>query len=227
MQKIFFKRKFYKNFFVRFIIKVTVKIACFFDYLKDKKVCGCSLVKYVPSLYRETLGATGSQATCYWALDEIFLDDTFTEHDKFVDVGCGKGRVLAYLIKNGAPCSLTGIELNKDVAEYAQAWVKRYDNVKIVNANAFDIDYNEFTVLFLGRPFETEVFYKFVNKLEETLNHKIKLYYWWDTQSGAYLENRPGWKGIRRRWIFMSHGLFMYSCPQRYTVWEYTPQKDL
>jgi hypothetical protein len=77
----------------------------------------------------------------------------------------------------------------------------------------------------MGRPFETETFYRFIDQLEEKLTHKIRLFYWWDTQSGAYLEERKGWTQKRRDWIFKSHGLYMYRCPQRYTIWEYTPDE--
>lgn len=202
------------------------KLAQFCDSRKDKKICDCSLVKYVPSLYRETMGATGSEATCYWALDKIIGDIAFDESDSFIDVGCGKGRVLAFMQSKGYPCKLTSIELNKEVAEYAQKWASGYDNITILNGNAFELDYNDYSVLFMGRPFETETFHKFIDQLEEKLDRKIKLFYWWDTQSGDYLENRKGWTMIRRDWVYKSHGLYMYRSPQRYTLWEYMPYEE-
>lgn len=203
-----------------------IKVTHFFDDRKDKKICGCSLVKYVPSLYRETMGATGSEATCYRALDKIFGDVILDKNDSFIDIGCGKGRVLAFMQRKGYPCKITGIELNKDVASYAQKWASRYDNITILNGNAFDLDYNDYSVLFLGRPFETETFCKFIDQLEDVLKRKVRLFYWWDMQSGAYLENRKGWTMIRRGFIYKSHGLYMYHCPQRYTLWEYTPYEE-
>ncbi len=205
------------------IVNASIVTVHFFDEKKDKKICGCSLVKYVPSLYRETMGATGSESTCYWALEKIIGDSSFGPDDSFIDVGCGKGRVLAYMQSKGYPCRLTGIELNKDVAAYAQQWASRYENMTVLNGNAFELDYNDYSVLFMGRPFETETFYKFIDQLEEKLKHGIRLFYWWDTQSGAYLEDRKGWTMIRRGIISKSHGLYMYRCPQRYTLWEYSP----
>lgn len=204
-------------------IGASKRVTHFFDGRKDKKICGCSLVKYVPSLYRETMGATGSHSTCYWALDKIFEGETFSEKDAFIDVGCGKGRVLAYMISKEYPCSLTGIELNEDVAAYAKQWSDRYKNITIINGNAFELDYNQYTVLFMGRPFETEMFHKFIDQLEEKLTHNIKLFYWCDTQSGDYLENRKGWVRKRREMICKSHGLYMYTTPQGFSLWEYTP----
>lgn len=223
MLKFIYNKKFYRNKVIKKFISLSIRVTNFFDGIKDKRICGCSLVKYVPSLYRETMGATGSQSSCYWALDMIFAGQTFDADDAFIDVGCGKGRVLAYMTAKNYPCTLTGIELNKDVAAYAQNWAKAYENISIINGNAFEQDYNKYTVLFLARPFETETFYQFAEYLEKNLTKKIRLFYWWDTQSGEFLENRSGWKMVKRDRIFTSHGLFMYHCPQRYTIWEYTP----
>ena len=207
-------------------ISASKRVTYFFDGRKDKKICGCSLVKYVPSLYRESMGATGSQSTCYWALNKIFEGEVFSEDDAFIDVGCGKGRILAYMVSKSYPCSLTGIELNEEVAAYAKKWAAKYPQINIINGNAFDIDYNNYTVLFLGRPFETEMFHSFIDQLEEKLTHKIKLFYWCDTQSGAYLENRKGWVRKRREMICKSHGLYMYFIPQGFSLWEYAVNEE-
>ena len=214
-----------RRYIKAYYIKASKKVTYFFDGRKDKKICGCSLVKYVPSLYRETMGATGSQSTCYWALDKIFAGEAFDNNDSFIDVGCGKGRVLAYMQNKGYPCKLTGIELNKDVAAYARKWAERYENITILNGNAFELDYNEYTVLFMARPFETEMFHKFIDQLEEKLTHKIRVFYWCDTQSGDYLENRKGWVRKRHEMIKKSHGLYMYATPQGFSLWEYSPDE--
>ncbi len=223
MAKFIYKRKFYNNYIIRKYISLSIRVTRFFDGRKDKRICGCSLVKYVPSLYRETMGATGSESSCYWAIDTIFEGFSFDESDSFIDVGCGKGRILAYLTDKKCPCPLTGIELNKEVYEYAKKWTKAYPQITLIHGNAFEQDFNQYTVIFLARPFETDTFHHFIEYLENNLTHKIRLIYWWDTQSGNYLENRSGWDMLKREWIFTSHGLFMYRCPQRYTIWEYTP----
>ena len=226
MKKMIYSPKFYKNFFIRKFITLSMKAACLFDGRKDKKTCGCSLVKYVPSLYRESMGATGSQSTCYWILDRIFKDSSFSESDTFIDVGCGKGRILAYMVYKGYPCSVTGVELNNDVAEFANKWAQKYDNVNIISGSAFDLDYNDYNVLFMGRPFEPEMFYKFIDKLEAELKHPIKLYYWVDQQSGNYLNDRKGWSMHKREKVFFLRGFFVAHCPQRYSIWTYMPDEE-
>lgn len=224
--KLIYKKKFYNQFLIRKYISLSIKICNLFDGMKDRKICGCSLVKYVPSLYRETMGATGSHSTCYWTLDQVFKDESFDTNDSFIDVSCGKGRVLAYLQGKFASCKLTGIELNKEVAEYAQNWAEKHKNITIINGNAFDLDYNDYTILFMGRPFEPEMFYQFIEKLERELKHPVKLYYWYDQQSGNYLNDRKGWEMHKREKIFMSHGLFMFHNPQRYSIWTFTPYEE-
>ena len=219
-----YKKKFYNNFFVRKFIRISREIVYFMDGLKDRKICGCSLVKYVPSLYRESMGATGSQSTCYWVLDKIFKGASFSKNDSFIDVGCGKGRILAYMVGKGYKFPLNGVELNKDVAKYAQKWAARYSNVNIINESAFDLDYNKYTVLFMGRPFEPEMFYQFIDKLENELVHPIRLYYWVDQQSGNYLDDRKGWTMLKREKIFILHGFFTSQVPQRYSIWIYDPK---
>ncbi len=223
MLKFLYKKKFYSQFLIRKFISLSVRISNMFDGMKDRKICGCSLVKYVPSLYRETMGATGSQSTCYWTLDRIFKDSVFESTDSFIDVGCGKGRVLAYMLKKHYPCAMTGIELNAEVADFAKKWASKYDNVNIICGNAFELDFNDYNILFMGRPFEPEMFYKFIAKLESELKHPIKLYYWVDQQSGNYLNDRKGWEKLRREKIFISHGLFMFHNPQRYSIWTFSP----
>ena len=203
-----------------------IKAAHFFDSIKDKKICGCSLVKYVPSLYRETMGATGSQSTCYWVLDEMFKDAQFTENDRFIDVGCGKGRVLAFMIKQKYLCSITGIELNKDVADFTKRWTSKYENIEVINGNAFELDFNDYDVLFMGRPFEKDFFIKFTDKIETDVRHRLKLYYWVDQQSGDYLNDRPGWTMHIRKKLFVKHGFFLFMNPQRYSIWTYTPENE-
>ena len=143
--------------------------------------------------------------------------------ERIIDIGCGKGRVLAYLVGKGVPCKLTGIEINPEVASVADRWTKRYRNIEIVEGDAFGLDYNDYTVLFMYRPMESDVFKGFVNLLEMTLTHPVKFYYYADGQSGYYLNERPGWDLMRREELHSARGFYIHKVPQRFSVWQYTP----
>ena len=208
---------------MRIFFRINNKGLNIFDSIQDRIICGCSLVKYVPTLFRESNGSTGSQSTRYLYLKEIFKDEFFSSNDNFIDIGCGKGRIIAYLLKNNFPGKLNGIEHNDDVANFAKKWTQKYKNVSIINGDVFEHDLNSYNVFFLGRPFETKFFIKFVEKFEQELTHPVKVIYWWDQQSGNFLNYRDGWKLHKREWIFKKHGIYLSNSPQRYSIWTYIP----
>lgn len=193
------------------------------DARKDRKICGESLGEFVPSPYAVSHGATGSQSAPYPGLDEVLEDLSMTSDDSFIDIGCGKGRVLAYLVSRNCPCRIAGVEINPEVAAIARGWTSKFTDIEIIEGDAMKIDYNAYTVLFMYRPMETDAFKDFVGYLERTLTHGIRLYYYADMQSGYYLNGRPGWRLIRRKEIYRVHGLYIHREPQRYSVWRYDP----
>ena len=213
----------YHNFFTRLRAKLTSRIANIYDWWNDRKICGMSLVKTIETPYGDSHGATRSQPTHYWVLDQIFEGAPDFSGEKFIDVGCGQGRVLAYFLKKGFLCELYGVELNEAVASRGRQWAARYDNVHIVSGDAFSLNYDEFTILYLFRPFLDEIFFRFVQKLEGDLTHPLRLIYYADQQNGDYLANRPGWQLRRRGWINRYKGINISFYPQRYSLWVYKP----
>ena len=212
--------------FKRIHRKISSVILRLMDESTDRRVCGQSLVKYVESVYRDDangVGMTGSQSTSYVILNRIFSHVALTEQDSFLDVGCGKGRVLAFLVKKHAPCRLYGVEINEISGTVAREWAEKYEQVSVTLGDAFGMDYNPYTILFLGRPFLPKTFLQFIEKLESGLNHPITLIYWVDQQSGYLLEDRPGWKKQFREKLSVIHGLKIGPVPQSYSIWTYDP----
>ncbi len=215
--------------FKTFVIKVKGKIGSVvfntYDYFYDYRICGCSLVKSVPTPWRQSKGSTSSVSTHYHSLKKFFENETFNDDDRFIDIGCAKGRVIAYLLSTGFKGKLVGIEHNKEVAAYGQRWIQKkgYQNASILAGDAFAIDYNQYNILSLARSFMPWAFKNFVEKLEAELTHPVKFYYWFDQESGKLLYNRPGWKCLKRGVIFHKFGLRLHSWPQGYSVWIYNP----
>lgn len=209
---------------------VSSRLLRLMDGAIDRHICGLSLVKYVPSVYRDDargLGMTGSQSTSYIILRRIFSHVSLTAEDSFLDVGCGKGRVLAFLIKEHAPCALRGIEINEISGKVAQEWTAGYDQAAVMIGDAFNLDYNPYTVLFLGRPFLPRTFQKFIEQLEGTLLHPVTFIYWVDQQSGHILEDRSGWELKYREKLSTIRGIRIGKVPQSYSIWSYDPGKRM
>ena len=146
--------------------------------------------------------------------------------DSIIDIGCGKGRAIAYLLSHGYNCKITGIEINPEVAAVAREWTKPYPNVEIIEGDAFGLDYNDYNVLYMYRPMDTGAFICFVELLEETLTHDIKLYYYVDIQSGFYINGRNGWTLEKQEYIYRVDGHYIHKVPQRYSVWTYTAKNN-
>src|SRR5262249_50425676 len=91
----------------------------------------------------------------------------------FVDVGCGKGRIL--LVASEYPFQrVTGIELSKELQVIAEENIRKYHSkkrrcldVSAVQADAWDwMPPEENTVFFLYNPFDNVVMQRFLDNLE-------------------------------------------------------------
>lgn len=187
----------------------------------DILLTGHRLAKDVPNVK----GSTGTQATHYLILKYVFSEMyNLREDDTFIDIGCGMGRVLAFLHRRYPHNQLSGIDLNEVSAAVARKWTSKRKNVQIIVGNALGIDYNSYTVLYMARPFPPATFYKFIDHLEEHLTNPIHLIYLFDQESGGFLRNRNGWTLLQRETIFKINGFQVASSPQGCSLWEYVPQ---
>ncbi len=206
--------------------KIGNKIYYFVDYYYDMRICGQSLSKYIPSVFRDDkngIGMTGSQSTHYWIIKRIMSNVRISKEDSFVDVGCGMGRVLAFCIKEKYPCSINGIEINEISGKKALDWSARYEQINVTVGDAFTFDFSPYTIVFFGRPFLPKTFLKFLDYFEPQITHPITFIYWWDQQSGFYLNGRKGWTMKKTEKIWKIHGIRIPDCPQEYSIWEYKP----
>ena len=202
------------------------KIVHIYDLLIDKRVTGLDLTKTVPVpnvYYNKGIGMTESQPTKYLILKKVFSHIRLTESDTIIDVGCGKGRCIAYLISQRCPAQIYGIELSEEPGKIVIQWTKKYQNVHVTIGDAFSLNYNDYSVLYLSQPFFPKTFFKFVKLLEEQLKHPITFIYLFDHTSGGYLENRPGWNLQYREEFFKIHGLQVVGATRRFSIWTYTP----
>lgn len=202
--------------------KVNSYIVRMIDNCHDLKITGRPLAGYKQI---STEGSTNYKATNYWVLDKIFSDRTFSPNDSFVDVGCGKGRLLAYMLKKGVPCKITGIEQDPETASVTKAWIARYpkEKVRVIEGDAFLQQYDSYTIIYIFRPFQTDYFIRFIKLLEQQLTHPVSFYYMSAQVNGGFLKKRPGWQLVRTGSLYKEHGFYLYTSPQKFAEWLYTP----
>lgn len=199
------------------------RLSLWLDRRRDLRVCGVELVSGKFSERRDSNGATNAVSTPYGALAEILGHERFTPEDSFVDIGCGHGRVLAYLQDSGFPGKIAGIELDPEVAAFAQSWAKRYDRIEVVCGDALEQDLSRYNVFYLWKPMLADFFRKFVARLEESASRPVRMYYLTDFDTAGFLTGRPGWRELRRMRVYRHRGLPQFYSPQDCSVWEYDP----
>src|SRR5690349_14297946 len=95
----------------------------------------------VPTKFKQ-LGAQETANSDYDALPQLFAHPAiwegsrkFSPEHAIVDVGCGKGRVINWLLSQGFRGRIIGVELDPDIAQSTSARLKTYANVSVVQAD--------------------------------------------------------------------------------------------
>jgi SAM-dependent methyltransferase len=109
------------------------------------------------------LGARDIQNSEYSDLPILFAAAGLGTDDVVVDVGCGKGRVLNWLLAHRRGCRLYGIELDRDVCARTARRLRRWPNVTILCGDATELLPADATVFYLFNPFDRTVMQRFAD----------------------------------------------------------------
>tara|TARA_B100001059_G_scaffold218782_1_gene239293 strand:+ start:321 stop:926 length:606 start_codon:yes stop_codon:yes gene_type:complete len=93
--------------------------------------------------YRKSDKSTDTIPCPYYFLNKIYDIIKKEDVNSFIDLGCGNGRVLYYFNKK-IKIKYTGVELFKDSYNTCLNTFKSHHNVKLINANFFDLNFNDF-----------------------------------------------------------------------------------
>ena len=144
-------------------------------------------------------GFTQTTSTEYSVLEKLFSNISIAARDVIVDVGCGKGRVLAWLMHKKIPNKVIGVEVDPSVASETKKRMRRYKQIEIltgdVTEEAFPLNG---TIFYLFNPFGELVMRKFIKKIENNLlggglTNRFLIVYYNCAHLNAFEEN-PIWK---------------------------------
>lgn len=214
--------KFYKTKIGTLYRKLCGMLVSFLELFVDKRLAGMSLRTDAKG---DNPNRASSEPIRYAGLKALFDGAEFNDDDRFLDIGCGTGRALAYVnsIFDG---SITGVEYNPSVASVAQKWSKQYDNIEVISGDAFDLDFNNYNIIYMFNPFYDDEIKRLISQIEDTVTHPIKLYYYGDIVCGKYFNKREHWSRIKRDFFFKKGIICVQYYPQRYTIWEYNPESE-
>lgn len=166
---------------------------------------------------------TGTEACRYSIIKKIFENQTFDSDCRVLDVGCGTGRILAYLYHHNSRCRLTGIEINPIAFQICSSWARK-KNIEVIQDNIFNISISSYDVFILGHPFSKNKFLTFLNKIQDESTQPILLICIIDNDYGNYLTRSAGWQLIQQSQIYKYKGLYLLSKPNRYSIWSFNPE---
>src|SRR5262249_45483819 len=106
-----------------------------------------------------SLGMHSTASTPYWELSRIFRHPAARvgHEDVLVDVGCGRGRVIAWWLRMGLGTRLVGVELTPEVAAATRAAFAAHANVTILAGDVRTTSIPEATLYYLSNPFDRAI----------------------------------------------------------------------
>lgn len=169
--------------------------AYFFFYwlygvIMDHRLAGRSLSH---TIYNDSQGAFPVQSISYPYIREFEKHLDFKSDEVFVDVGCAWGRLLGHLLTHSKIKRFLGVELNPEVAKCAQHIFRNVPNIEIISGDILTSLPKEGTIFYLFNPFDEVVFRRFIEKIEESISHPVKLLYLHPMYRHILDVGRPNW----------------------------------
>lgn len=117
--------------------------------------------------------------TSYLALKHIFNNIHIDQRDIIVEVGCGKGRVINYLLYHKIKNQIEGFEYNPIIADQVAERMRPYPNVTIHAGDIFEHFPYHGTLFYFYHPFKrplVERFKKCLDKINQ--NQALRIIYY-------------------------------------------------
>lgn len=109
-----------------------------YDTYQDYRYARTRLSSKIKQTVLDDKDYTGTEARRYSIIKEVFNKITLNSDHRVLDVGCGTGRIVAYLYYNNPNCLLLGIEINPIAFKICTSWTKG-TNIEVIQDNIFNI----------------------------------------------------------------------------------------
>jgi SAM-dependent methyltransferase len=137
------------------------------------------------------LGVHAASSTFYYELAEVFERTrgvSVRPDDVLVDVGCGKGRVMNFWLRNGLTNRMVGLEIDPDIAARTRRRLAPYPNISVVTGDALENIPPDGTLFFLFNPFERPMMEAFQRRVLAVVRQRrpLRIVYFSSRYIGAF-----------------------------------------
>ncbi len=147
------------------------------NFVLDIKWGGRSLGGTIKTEYH-SIGAEDTSNSSYYLIKECLKHIRIEDTDVFVDVGCGKGRILNYWAVKYPRNKCIGIEIDENIGAETSHRMKRFSNCEVIIGNVLEHFPREGTIFFLFNPFNETVMKEFKELVENECKFGATLIYY-------------------------------------------------
>lgn len=172
------------------------------------------------------------EATPYRILDALFEEYELLKTDGFVDIGCGKGRVLFY-VHNRFHCSVKGIEMNEQLfrraLENEESYMQKvkknkgFIRIECSLAETYSVEENDNRFFFFN-PFSIQILRKVVDNIQSSVEQWKRdvdvILYYPTAEYIEYLETHTPFKLVQEVKV---PGLSEINPSERFVIFRYEP----
>jgi cyclopropane fatty-acyl-phospholipid synthase-like methyltransferase len=137
--------------------------------------------------------------TPYGKIESIINYLKVTGNDIFVDLGCGKARVVAFMARKKLK-KVIGVELNKGLIDIAKKNIDRLRTkktpVELINSDMANFNIKKGTIFFMFNPFDPQILKRAIGKIKESLAsdpRKIRIIYCAYTPEHKHIFDKQDW----------------------------------
>jgi SAM-dependent methyltransferase len=160
-------------------------VNAYIDFSVQRRFCGGT----VKAVHNKLADAKATSNSNYNDIAIVFFTLLEIEpQDVIVDVGCGKGRVLNFLLYKGVKNKIIGVEINSNVALLTRNALKRFSNVSIIDSNINDTFPIDGTIFYLYNPFGLNSIVEFSNFFK-SLKTNFKIVYLSPTHKDVFIND--------------------------------------
>lgn len=139
-------------------------------------------------------GIYNSQCTEYDELFQVFSKLQISKNDVLVDVGCGNGRVLNFILHKRICKKIIGIEIDPELCNFTTKRLYKYKKIEINCGDILENLPENATVFYMFNPFDELYLYRFIQEIEK--KYKTVRIIYLNAVFDSVFKERKNWEEI-------------------------------